>query len=67
MNRTEVTVQIHAWLEERELPGLQPAFRARLLVLDDDRRFGVSSRAALRARVDDILVEVFGEEDGADR
>jgi hypothetical protein len=58
----EVTVQICAWSESRDLPGLEPAFRARLTVLDGDQRVGVASRAALHRELDQILAEVFGAE-----
>ena len=59
MRRTEMTVQIHAWLEERELPGLEPAFRARLTCPAPDVALGAASVADLHRALDDLLNDVF--------
>ena len=59
MRRREVIVQIHAWLEERELPGLEPAFRARLTCPARARSLGAASVADLHRAIDDLLTDVF--------
>jgi hypothetical protein len=58
MRRTEVIVQIHAWLEERELPGLEPAFRARLTCPATAVSRGAASLADLHRAIDDLLIDV---------
>jgi hypothetical protein len=55
VTRPEVTVHIHAWLEERELEGLEPAFRARLSVPSRDATMGAASRDELHRVLDDVL------------
>lgn len=61
MRRTEVIVQIHAWLEERELPGLEPAFRARLVCPLSAQARGAGSIAELHGVLDELLSEMFDE------
>ena len=64
MRRTEVIVQIHVWLEERELPGLEPTFRARLTCLGTAVTRGAASIADLHRAIDDVLTDVFRDGPG---
>jgi hypothetical protein len=64
MRRTEVIVQIHAWLEERELPGLEPAFRARLTCPAKAVTLGAASVADLHRAIDELLSDVFHHDPG---
>ena len=64
MRRTEVIVQIHAWLEERELPGLEPAFRARLTCPATAKSLGAASVDDLHRAIDDLLMDVFHDGPG---
>lgn len=59
MRRTEVIMQIHAWLEEREIPGLEPAFRARLTCPAKAVTLGAASVADLHRAIDDLLADAF--------
>jgi len=54
MTRREVKVQIHAWLEVRDFPGLQRAFRARL-THPAGTPIGVGSREEMHRALDRIL------------
>ncbi|MGK5110806.1 MULTISPECIES: hypothetical protein [unclassified Geodermatophilus] len=50
-----MTVQVHAWLEHRELPGLAPALRARVTVPAADIVAGAGSLEAIHETVDRFL------------
>jgi hypothetical protein len=50
-----VTVQVHAWLEQRELPGLAPALRARVTVPAADIVAGAGSLEEIHETVDRLL------------
>lgn len=58
MRRAEVTVLIHAWLEEQDLPGLNPAFRARVTLPVPACTVGVSSVEDLHQRIDDVMADM---------
>ena len=58
MRQSEVTVLIRAWLEDRDVPGLERAFRARLSLPALDRGVGVSSVAELHRELDRFLAEL---------
>jgi hypothetical protein len=55
MTRQEVTVQIHAWLEEREIRGLRRAFRGRLSRPTRATVVGVGSLQELHRALDRML------------
>ncbi|MGH9152761.1 MAG: hypothetical protein ACRD03_10270 [Acidimicrobiales bacterium] len=48
-------MQIHAWLEQRELPGMAPALRARLTVPGSDIAAGAGSLEEIHQCVDRLL------------
>lgn len=50
-----MTVHIHAWLEEREIHGLDRAFRGRLTSEAIEKPVGVASVSELHAALDRIL------------
>ena len=55
MMRLETTVQIHAWLEEREIGGLRRAFRGRLSCPASPAVVGVGSLPELHRALDRLL------------
>jgi hypothetical protein len=55
VTRQEVTVQIHAWQEERDIRGLRPAFRARVIGPAMGQSQGVGSIAELHRTLDRVL------------
>jgi hypothetical protein len=55
MTRREVTVHIHAWLEEREIRGLRRAFRGRLSCSGTAKPVGVGSLHELHVELDRVL------------
>jgi hypothetical protein len=61
VTRREVKVRIHAWLEEREISGLEPAFRARVEVYEEAAYVPVTggggSPAELHGVLDRLLVD----------
>ena len=59
MTRREVKVRIHAWLEEREISGLEPAFRFEVYKGSDFRPIwgGGGSPAELHRVLDRLLAE----------
>jgi hypothetical protein len=57
MTRPEVTVQIHAWVEEREIPGLRRAFRGQLSSPTEPGFVGVGSLGELHEALDRMLGE----------
>ena len=66
MRRAELTVLIHAWLEEQDLFGLDPAFRARITLHPPARTVGVSSIEDLHRKLDVALTELVGGREGCD-
>ena len=54
-SRRERSLLIRAWLEERELRGLDPEFRAVLSVVESDERYSAASIGELHSLVDDAL------------
>lgn len=66
MRRAELTVLIHAWLEEQDHFGLDPAFRARLTVHPPARTVGVGSIEDLHQELDVALTELAGGREGCD-
>lgn len=61
-------VRIHAWLEEREIPGLDPAFRGIVEVYRDTAYVplgGGGSPVEVVDLVDRILAELLDENDEA--
>jgi hypothetical protein len=50
-----VTVQLHAWLEERELPGMAPALRARVTIPAAGIVAGAGSLEEIHETVDRLL------------
>lgn len=61
MTRREVKLRIHAWLEEREIAGLDPAFRAQVEVQRGSTYVpvgGGGSPAEVEAVLDRVLAEL---------
>lgn len=48
-------MQVHAWLEQRELPGMAPALRARVTVPAADIVAGAGSLEEIHETVDRLL------------
>jgi hypothetical protein len=55
VTRPEVTVRIRAWLETRDLPGLEPAFRALVTNTANPTTARASSVEELHHELDDAL------------
>jgi hypothetical protein len=55
MARPEVTVQIRAWLEKREIHGLRRAFRGQLSCPPSGPTRGVTSVHELHRQLDEVL------------
>lgn len=55
--RPEQALVVRAWLERRELNGLEPVFRALLTVVETGERRWASSLESLHAHVDRALAE----------
>lgn len=57
LSRPEILVMINAWLEGRELHGLDPAFRATITKLKTDEAVSAHSIEELHQILGDLLIE----------